>query len=96
MAIVLKEQKRKFNWFAVVVVVVLTVVIIGGGYLLFFTETPVIEIVAPSTLQRTAEIAEVNFDPSVVISHPVLKTLRQYGARPGVGQLGRQNPLIGF
>ena len=96
MAIELKEQKKGFNWFAVVVFVFLAVVIVGGGYLLFFTETPAIEIVAPSTLRETAKIAEVEFDPSVVVSHPVLKTLRQYGSRPGVGQLGRPNPLIGF
>lgn len=96
MAIVLREQRKGVNWFAIIVFLFLTVVIVGGGYLLFFTETPAIEIVAPSILKETAEIAEVEFDPAAVIGHPTLKTLRQYGAAPGTGRLGRPNPLIGF
>lgn len=96
MAIVLKERKTRFNWFAVSVLVFLAVVIFGGGYLLFFTETPAIEIVAPSTLRETAEIAEIELNPAMVVEHPVLKTLRQYGSRPDTGNLGRQNPMLGF
>jgi len=97
MAIELKEQKRKgVNWFSILVFAFFFIVVIVGGYFLFFAETPGIEIVAPSVLRSTSEIAEVDFDPSQVISHPGLKSLRQYGGLPTVGRLGRPNPLLGF
>lgn len=96
MAIELEKQQRNINWFGIIVFIFLLSVIIGLVYFLFFTETPGIEVVAPSILQKTEKIADIQFDPSEVISHPVLKNLRQYGAMPGVGQLGRPNPFIRF
>lgn len=96
MAIVLKEQKRGVNWFAAIVFIFFFAVVIGGGYYLFFAETPGIEIVAPSVLQSTAEIADVQFDPSQVINHQTLKELRQFGSPSGIGVLGKSNPFISF
>lgn len=96
MAIILREQKKGVNWFVISVYAFLFLVVIGGGWFLFFAKTPGIELVAPSILRETTDIAEARFDPSEVVGHPVLKTLRQYGAPLGIGQLGRTNPLIGF
>ncbi len=96
MAIILKEQKKGINWFAILVFVFLFAVVIGGGYFLFFAATPGIEIVAPSSLQSTSDIASVRFDPSRVVNHQTLKSLRQLGGLPGIGVLGRSNPLINF
>ncbi|MFH1759083.1 MAG: hypothetical protein ABH822_00800 [Patescibacteria group bacterium] len=96
MAIVIKERNRGVNWFVFLVFIILFAIVIGGGYYLFFAPTPGIEVVSPSVLQSTSEIAEVQFDPSVVISHPQLKNLRQIGGLPTVGDLGRENPLLAY
>jgi hypothetical protein len=96
MAIVVKETKNGVNWFSLLVTVFFLIVIIGGGYLLFFTETPGIEVVSPSVLRSTSEIAEIQLDPSGVVNHPELKGLKQYGGLPSVGNVGRPNPLLGF
>ena len=96
MAIILKERKKSVNWFAILVFIFLFFVVIGGGWFLFFAETPGIEIVAPSILEDTSNLSEIQFNPIEVVSHPALKSLRQYGTLPGVGQLGRTNPLISF
>ena len=96
MAIVVKERKNGVNWFSLIVTIFFLVVILGGGYLLFFTEIPGIEVVAPSVLRSTSEIAGVKLDPSGVVNHPTLKGLRQYGGLPSVGNVGRLNPLLGF
>ena len=96
MAIVLEERKKGVNWFVILVFLFLFVVVIAGGYFLFFASTPGIEIVAPSILRSTSNIAEIELDPSQVISHPTLKRLRQYGGLPSVGSLGRTNPLLSF
>lgn len=96
MAIIVEENKKGFNWLAIVVFIFLLAVIFGGAYLLFFAPTPGIEVVAPTLLKTTAEISQIRFDASAVINHPSLKTLRQFGGLPTVGQLGRPNPLISF
>ncbi len=96
MAIVLKEQKKRINWFVFLVFIFFLVIIIGGAYLLFFTPLPGIETLAPSTLKSTTELSQVDFDPAQIISNPTLNTLRQYGNLPSVGNLGRDNPFLGF
>jgi hypothetical protein len=96
MAIIVKERKKGVNWFSLVVTAFFLIVIIGGGYLLFFTTTPGIEVVAPSVLRSTSEIAGIQLDSSSVLNHPKLKGLKQYGGLPSVGSVGRPNPLIGF
>ncbi len=96
MAIILKQQRKKTNWFALLTFVFFLVVIFGGAYLLFFADSPVIEIIAPTTFRSTAELSQVEFDPSQIISNPTLKTLRQYGNLPNVGNLGRDNPFLNF
>ncbi len=96
MAIILKQQQKKTNWFALLTFVFLLAVIFGGAYFLFFASSPGIEIIAPASFQSTAELSRVEFDPSQIISNPTLKTLRQYGNLPNVGNLGRDNPFLGF
>lgn len=96
MAIVLKEQKKRVNWFAFLVFIFFLVIIVGGAYLLFFTPLPGIETLVPTTLKSAAELSQVDFDPAQIIANPTLNKLRQYGNLPSVGNLGRDNPFISF
>ena len=96
MAVVLEQQKRKTNWFAVVVFIFILAVILGLAYFLFFAPTPGIEIIAPSQLEEAAGLAELELDSNKLISDPVLKSLKQYGTQPSIGVLGKDNPFVGF
>ncbi|MBM3281593.1 MAG: hypothetical protein FJY91_02515 [Candidatus Harrisonbacteria bacterium] len=96
MAIIIENRKSNFNFFTFLFFIFLFFVVIGGAYYLFFAPTPGIEIVAPSSLQSSEEIADVKFDPGSVIGDPVLKNLRQFGAPPEPGDLGRSNPFSSF
>jgi len=96
MAIVLEQQKRGTNWFAIIVFVFFLIVIVGGGYYLFFAPVPGIEIIAPLALETAAELSQLQLDPTALINNPVLKNLRQYGSLPGTGALGRENPFVSF
>jgi len=98
MAIVIKQQKKGIDWFVIVVFAFFFLVVVIGSYFLFFTEAPLIEAITPTTLRSVVQIsteAEI-FDPSEIISNPVLKKLRQYGGLPSVGNLGRDNPFLSF
>jgi len=96
MAIELRERKSNISWFGLFAFLFLLIVVVGGAYFLFFTATPGVEVIAPSVLKSTSELAEVEFDPSEVINHPRLKGLKQFGGLPTIGSTGRLNPLIGF
>lgn len=96
MAILIEQQERKTNWFAIFVFLFLLAVIAGGGYFLFFSPTPAIDIIIPSSLDTAEALSEVQINPSAIINNPVLKGLRQYGSSPSIGTVGRQNPFISF
>ncbi len=95
MALIMQQEERRgSNWFAVFVFFFLFAVILGGGYFLFFSATPGIEIIAPTSLQKTEAISQATIDSSRVINNPVLKTFREYGTVPSIGTIGRSNPFI--
>lgn len=96
MAILLQQQKRKTNWFAVFVFLFLIAVIFGGGYFLFFAPTPGIDIIIPASLGTAEKISKVHIDPAQIINDPMLKNLRHYGTAPSAGNVGRKNPFMGF
>ena len=96
MAIIIQQQKKKMNWFALLIFLFFFAVIFGGAYFLFFTPLPGIEIIVPTTLKSAGKLSQVDFDSSKIITDPKLKTLRQYGDLPNTGELGRDNPFLGF
>ncbi len=96
MAILMQQQKQKTNWFAVLVFLFLIAVIFGGGYFLFFSPTPGIDIIIPTPLVSAEKISKVTIDSAQIINNPVLKNLRHYGTTPSAGNVGRQNPFMGF
>ncbi|OGY63093.1 MAG: hypothetical protein A2745_01595 [Candidatus Harrisonbacteria bacterium RIFCSPHIGHO2_01_FULL_44_13] len=96
MAILVSEQKKPINWFAIIFVVILIALVAGGAYYLFFAPTPGIEIIVPPSLQSVTKISQVEFDPAAVVNSRAFKVLRSYTGLPSVGTLGRGNPFIGF
>ena len=96
MAIIIQEQKKSINLFAITTVVIILFVILLSAYFLFFASQPVIEIIVPAPLETAAEIAKTQFDPAVIINSSEFRALRSYAGLPTVGSLGRTNPFISY
>lgn len=94
MAIVIQEEKRKINWFALGVILLVTATIAAAIYYLFFIKPPLIEKVAPLKLQSIKEISSIKLDPEAVINNPRFQILKQYVGPIEIGQFGKSNPFV--
>lgn len=94
MAIIIEEEKRKINWFALSVIVLITATIVGAIYYLFFVQPSLIEKVAPPKLQSIKELSKIKLDPETIINNPRFQILKQYGNPIEIGQVGKSNPFI--
>lgn len=93
MAIIIEEEKRKINWFALAVVILIVVTIIGVIYYLFFAPIPLIEKIAPPRLQSLKEVSSMELRPESVIQNSTFQILRQYANPIEIGPTGKQNPF---
>lgn len=95
MAILMTEE-RTSNW-KIILVIGMAILAVGGGvYLLFFTPTPGIEVLAPSSLRAASELSGIEFDPASVANDEIFRSLRSYVSQPTAGQTGRINPFISY
>ncbi|MDO8443064.1 MAG: hypothetical protein Q7S81_02285 [bacterium] len=62
MAIIISEERKKFNWLPFLIAGIFLFVAVIGSYLLFFTEAPLIEKIVPSNQKIVSEISKVNSD----------------------------------
>lgn len=96
MAIIVQEQQKTINWFAIITVVAIFFALGASAYFLFFAAQPAIEVIIPPPLETAAEIAKAQFDPAIVINSAEFRALRSYAGLPTVGSLGRTNPFISY
>ncbi len=94
MAIVIQEEKRKINWFALSVIFSMAAIITAMIYYLFFIKPPLIEKVAPLKLQSIKEISSIKLDPEAVVNNPKFQILKQYAKPINIGQFGKNNPFV--
>ncbi len=94
MAIIIEQEKRKINWFALSVIILIIAVIVGGTYYLFFTSTPFVERVAPPRLQSLEELSNIRLQPEAIINDPKFQILKQYINPIETGQTGKTNPFL--
>ena len=96
MAIVIEEEKRKINWFALAVIILIIATIITATYYLFFAPTPLIERVAPARLQSFQEISNIRLQPEAVVNNPNFQILKQYVNPIEIqsGSIGKTNPFV--
>ena len=78
MAIVIEENKRNINWFALTVLLAILLALAITLYYLFFSSPPLIEKVVPEQVQSIENISSNPFDPDSVINDKTYKILRQY------------------
>lgn len=93
MAVIIDEEKKPVNWFAIGVLAVIVIIIFAGGYYLFFKKPELIETVAPKELDRLNSLSRVSFDPNSVLDSSAFKALRQYASPPALPAAGRDNPF---
>ncbi len=94
MAIIVEQEKKSVNWFAVVIAIVVIGVVFFGAYFLFFKRPDVIEVVTPGKLDQINKLSKISFQPEEVVNSPSFKSLRQYGSSTTPTQTqGRENPF---
>lgn len=94
MAIVIKEEKSRINWFTIIVSIFLAAFIGTAIYYLFFISPPLIETVIPIRVQSLSELAQIEFNPQKIFSHPVYGTLKLFVPSLIVSTSTRTNPFI--
>lgn len=93
MAIVIQEEKRKINWFALGVVVLIMAIIFGAIYYLFFVQPSLIEKATSPQLQSVKDLSEIKLDTDAIFNNPNFQILKQYINPIEIGQAGKNNPF---
>lgn len=93
MAIVIQEEKRKINWFALGVVVLIAAIIFGAIYYLFFIKPSLIEKAVSPQLQSVKDLSEIKLDTDAIFNNPKFQILKQYVNPVEIGQAGKSNPF---
>lgn len=94
MAIVIQEEKRNINWFALVVFILIIAAIVGAIYYLFFLQPSLIEKLAPPQLQSIKELAKIKLNPEEIVNNPRYQILKMYVNPIEIGPMGKNNPFI--
>lgn len=90
MAIVIEEERKKINWFAIVLIFSLVIIIGAAIYYLFFAVPPLAEKIAPTRIQSLQKLSLIKLEPEAVINNPSFQVLKQY-----VNPIEIQSDLIG-
>lgn len=105
MAIIISEEKKQFNWLSVLMVAILFFAAIVGAYLLFFSASPLIEYIAPSSQKTISDISVIKSDQfksdlSSAKQELQVKTKQGISGPSSVGgsaqTFGRDNPFLPF
>lgn len=73
MAIVIEEEKREINWYALIIAVVVIAVIGATVYFLFFIKPELAEIVVPNRLKELPEIVKIKLNQADVFENSFVK-----------------------
>mgnify|MGYP001592982910 CR=1 FL=1 len=94
---ILIEEKQKFNWKALAIFIVIIAAVSGGAYALFFTDVPAIDEAVNSPASKSvSELANVKFDPDVVMNSDKRRALRPMAGKIILPQMGRVNPFVKY
>ena len=73
MAIVIEEEKREINWYALIIAVVVIAVIGATVYFLFFIKPELAEVVVPNRLKELPEIVKIKLNQADVFENSFVK-----------------------
>ena len=94
MAIFVCEERGKMFWLPIVLTVGVVILIFVGAYYLFFKQPQLLDLTAPTQVQKLTTISKINYDPSTVINSPAFRMLTQYNQLPSASTAGRPNPFL--
>ena len=94
MAIIVEEEKRKINWFALILAVSLAGIVISLAYYLFFAPTPLIGKAVSQNTQTLKDLSDIKLNPEEVINNPKFQILRQYINPVEAGLPVKNNPFL--
>lgn len=79
MAIVIEEEKREINWYALIMAAVIIAIIGATAYFLFFVKPELAEVVVPASLRELPEIVKIELNPADVFENSFVKNnLNEY------------------
>jgi hypothetical protein len=93
MAIVVEQERKKINWFAILLIIFLVAVIGGAIYYFFFVAPPLIDKIAPLQLQSLKDLSFAELNPETILNSPDFQILRQYVNPIEIGAVGKINPF---
>lgn len=81
-----------------VVGVVVVIALIVLTYFVFFSQAPLVEVLAPQELETISEISAIEIDPKTVLNSPEYTFLDSRTSEPDLSGLefGRENPFDRF
>jgi hypothetical protein len=95
MAIIIDEQRRGFNWFALAVFLLIISISAIATYYLFFTSSPYVDKALPSQFKDLQALSPEAINPEAIISNPVYQSLKRYvGAINLPATPYRANPFL--
>jgi len=94
MAIIIEEEKKGVNWFAIVSIILVVVIIAIAVYYLFFAPVPLIEKVVPTNLQSIQALSNIQLQPGVIINNSKFQILKTYVNPIIIGPVGKSNPFV--
>lgn len=97
MAIIVEEEGNKSNAVSMLGWLVILGIVGAAVYYIFFVSPPPAVVTPPAGFEDITPIANVNFNPSSVISSPSFQALKQYVADPtstGPTAVGRTDPFL--
>jgi hypothetical protein len=93
MAIVVEQERKKINWFAVLLVIFLVGAIGGAIYYFFFVAPPLIDKIAPIRLSALRDLSSAELHPETILNSQDFQILRQYVNPIEIGAVGKLNPF---
>ena len=77
MAILIEEEKKKINWFALLSIIVVAGILFATVYYLFFINPESIEVIVPHRLKVLEQVEQIKFNPAEILDNPILRNLTQ-------------------
>ncbi len=75
MAILIEEEKKRINWFALLGIIIVIGILSATAYYLFFVNPSSIDVIIPHRLKTLQNVEQIKFNPAEILDNPVLRSL---------------------
>jgi hypothetical protein len=96
MAFSFQSQSDTGSLWNIIGVAAIIVALVVGAYLLFFTEEPLVDVIAPPELESISQLSDVDIEEGVLADDPTYQQLERKVNDIETGEAGRENPFARF